>query len=81
VALCRQRYSAGTFDVSVKIGLCGCLGENADEVEDGICSRDRTADTFVVKYIGLDNLLCFGRSAAMFTRPGWRTATRTVAPL
>jgi hypothetical protein len=61
VAMCRQRYSAGAFDVNGAIGLSSRLGENADEVEDGMRSRDRTGDTCVIKYIGLDNLRCFGR--------------------
>jgi hypothetical protein len=46
----------GALDVDGVIGLCGRLGQNADEVEDGIRSHDRTADTCVIKHIRLDNL-------------------------
>src|ERR1700737_2049960 len=37
------RNSAGAFDVNGAIGLCGRLGENADEVDDGIRAYDRSA--------------------------------------
>jgi len=59
----RQRNSAGAFDVNGAIGLCGRLGENADEINDGIGSGDSTANTCDVQYIGLNNLRCFGRSS------------------
>src|SRR5215831_12571372 len=61
MALCRQRYSASAFDVNGVIALCGCLGQNADEVDDRIRSRGRTADACVVKYIALGYLRCIGR--------------------
>ena len=44
MALCCQSNSASAFDVNGAIGLRGRLGQNADEVEDGIGSYDRTAD-------------------------------------
>ena len=43
------------------IGLCGRLGQNADEIEDGIRTRDCGIDSDVVKDIGLDNLRSIGR--------------------
>jgi hypothetical protein len=54
MTLCCQRNSAGAFDVNGAIGLCGCLGQNADEVDDRIHSRDCSADTDVIKHVGLD---------------------------
>jgi hypothetical protein len=57
---CRQRNSAGAFDVNGAISLCARLGQNADEIDDGIRSRDCTADGDVVKHIGLDELRVLG---------------------
>jgi hypothetical protein len=54
--LCRQRNSAGTFDVNGTVGLCGRLGQNADEIEDRIRPDDRAADACLIEYIRLDNL-------------------------
>ena len=79
MALRRQSYSARAFDVNSAVGLNGGLGENADQIDDRACSRDRTADAVVVPYIRLDNLRCFG-AAAILTRPGYRTAMRTATP-
>ena len=56
VILCCQSNSASAFDVDGAIGLCGRLGQNADEVEDCICPHDRTENTCVIKHIRLDNL-------------------------
>ena len=64
-AMCCQPNSAGTFDVNGAIGLSGCLGENANQVDDGIRSCDRSSDAHIVKYIGLDYL----RSDGRFSRP------------
>src|SRR6266851_741660 len=60
MAMYRQRNSAGAFDVNGAIGLCGRLGQNANEVDDRIRSRDCSADSEVVKHIGLDELRCLG---------------------
>ena len=60
VIVCCQSNSAGAFDVNGAIGLCGCLGENADQVDDGIRSCDRSSDAHIVKYIPLDYLRCDG---------------------
>ena len=56
-----QRNSAGAFNMNGAIGLCGRLGQNADEIEDGIRTRDCGVDSDVVKDIGLDNLRSIGR--------------------
>jgi len=61
MSLCRKRYSAGAFDMNGAIRLCGRLGQNADEIDDGIRSRDCIADSDVVKHIGLDDLRCMDR--------------------
>src|SRR5215472_111479 len=53
-AMHSERYSAGAVDVDGPVGLCRCLSENADQVDDSIRSCDRTADACVVKNIGLD---------------------------
>jgi hypothetical protein len=55
-ALCRQTNSAGAVDVNGAISLCGRLGQNAHEIDDPIRSRDCSADSDVVKQIGLDEL-------------------------
>jgi hypothetical protein len=47
--------------VNGAIGLCGRLGQNADEIDDDIRARDCLADSDVVKHIGLDELRCLGR--------------------
>ena len=61
MSLCRKRYSAGAFDMNGAICLCGRVGQNADEIDDGIRSRDCIADCDVVKHIGLDELRCLGQ--------------------
>jgi hypothetical protein len=61
MTLCCQRNSAGAFDVNGAISLCGRLGENADEVDDGIRAYDRTAGSDVVKQISLDDLRRLGQ--------------------
>ena len=38
------------------IGLCGRLGQHADEIEDRIRPDDRAADAWLIEYIRLDNL-------------------------
>jgi hypothetical protein len=69
-ALCCLPNSAGAFDVNGAIGLCGCLGENADQVDDGIRSGDRSSNAHIVKYIALDYLRALAGSAAFLTWPG-----------
>jgi hypothetical protein len=64
MALCCQRDPSGAVNVNGAIFLRRCLGENANEVDDRIRSRNRSADSDVVKYIGLDEL----RSVARCTR-------------
>ena len=54
--LCCQRNSASTLDVNSPVGPRGRLRQNADEVDEGIRSRDRIADSDVVKHVGLDHL-------------------------
>ena len=61
MALRRQSNSAGAFDMNGAIGLCGGLGQNADEVDNRIRSRDCSADGDVVEHISLGELRCFGR--------------------
>jgi hypothetical protein len=56
MALCGQGNSARAFDVNGAISLWGCLGENADQVEDRVRSGDCRVDSAIVKDIGLDNL-------------------------
>ena len=55
--------------VNSAIGLWGLLGENADQVDDSVRSRDRTADAFVIQYIRFDDLRRFGRFSRRVT-PG-----------
>jgi hypothetical protein len=43
------------------ITLCRRLGQNADEINDGIRSRDCSIYSDVVKHISLDDLHCLGR--------------------
>jgi hypothetical protein len=47
-----QCNSAGAFDVNGAIGLGGRLGKNADEIDDGVRSRDCSTDRHVVKQAG-----------------------------
>src|SRR6266404_2735221 len=61
MALCCQRNLARGFDMKGAIRLCGRLGQNADEIDDGIRSRDCLAESDVVKHIGLDDLRCMDR--------------------
>jgi hypothetical protein len=56
MVLCGQRNSAGAFDMNGAIGLRGRLGQNADQVEDGIRSRDCSFNSGAVKHIGPDKL-------------------------
>ena len=60
MAMCCQCNSAGAFDVNGAIALTSRLGQDADEIDDGIRTRDRGADSDVVKHIGLDELWCLG---------------------
>jgi hypothetical protein len=53
----------GALDVNGAISLCGRLGQNAHEVDDRIRSRDCSADSDVVKHVGLDELWCLARSS------------------
>jgi hypothetical protein len=45
IALCRQRDSAGALDVNGAICLRGRLGQDANEVYDGIRPRDCSGDS------------------------------------
>ena len=53
-----QRNSTRAFDVNGPIGLVGRLSKNAHEIGDCISSRDGSADSDVVKQIGLDIFHC-----------------------
>src|SRR5438128_1494618 len=61
MAMCRQRNSAGAFDVNGAIGLSSCLGQNADQIDDRIGPRDCSIYSDIVKQISLDDLHCLGR--------------------
>jgi hypothetical protein len=61
LALCRQSNTTGSFDMHGTVRLCGRLGQNADEIDDGIRSGDRTAKICVFQYVCLDNLGRIGR--------------------
>src|SRR5262245_11274362 len=58
-----QRHSASGFNVDGMISLpgAGSLGQDANEIDDGIRSRDRITDSAVVKHISMDDLRCLGR--------------------